>query len=289
MGPCRGDPLGRPRQMMSKSLLITVDCDLRSDDVVLRQKSLDVLLRMFADVGVSGHTTWFLNENDFQITENHPAFLREALRRGDTLGVHDHFEPFKGVYEAKPIQEFCVRSKRSVAEWLAAEGHAQEIVHHRNGCLAQHPNVYTALRQLGYTVVSEVYPGKMLPDRAGYAAFDNRAVPAGILPYRHDEANFDEYRSTRGHFLHFPVMHMGLRDFNFDTVDRWVEAFSEAAVEQAMFVWLFHPYEIMNPERTGMSESRVDWLAAQIRRFADEYQTRFANMAESRAVLAGKE
>ncbi len=92
---------------MEKLFLVTVDCDLRCDDMALRQESLDVLLEVFTETRVSGHTTWFLNENDFALTENHESFLIEVLRRGDTLGLHDHFEPFKGLYETAPIQGFC--------------------------------------------------------------------------------------------------------------------------------------------------------------------------------------
>ena len=269
---------------MEKLLLITVDCDLRTDDVSLRQDSLDKLLEIFNDNEVGGHTTWFLNENDFLITKNHQSFLQEAIRRGDTLGIHDHVEPvrrkLKGEFEVEPLIEFCGQSKSSVEEWLTAQGHPDKIIYHRNGCLVQHPQLYAALKELGYTVVSEVWSGNTGKDHAGYLAFDNRALPFGISPYRHDDTNFDDYQSTHGHFLHFPVMHMYIRTLDFSLVDRWVQAFSEASVEQAMFVWLFHPYEIMNKDRTAISEELSKLLDSQIKRFADEYQMTCANMEE---------
>ena len=276
-------------QFMKRLFLVTVDCDLRTDDVRLRQSSLDTLLRIFADNGVGGHTTWFLNENDFHITKNHPSFLHEALRRGDTLGLHDHFEPFEGVYEVAPIRAFCGHSKQSVEQWLAAQGYPDHITYHRNGCLVQHADIYAALKELGYNTVSEVWPGNVRPDRAGYPAFDNREVPIGILPYRHDEVNFDDYGSTRGHFLHFPAMHMFMVNLNFDMMDRWLRAFSEASTEQAVLVWLFHPYEIMNKARTVLEPDLADMLSSYIQRLADEYQVTFVSMAECRGLLSNEE
>ncbi len=270
---------------MPDYLLVTVDCDLRAGDISLRQASLERLLEVFAAHGVAGHATWFLNENDFALTENHPTFLREVVRRGDTVGVHDHYEPFQGLYAAEPIQAFCARSKASVERWLAAEGYPDPVIYHRNGCLVQHPEVYGALHNLGYAVVSEVYPGHALPDRSGYPAFDNRALPCGILPYYHDASNYDAFESTRGCFLHFPIMHMGLADLDWGTVAQWKEAFARRAVGDRMYVWLFHPYEIMNRERTGLADEAVQRLVASLGRFSDEYGMIFWSLAEGRAHL----
>ncbi len=100
---------------MNPLFLVTVDCDMRCDSVRLRQQSLDVLLEVFGEFGVDGHATWYLNENDFDLTTNHESFLSEALRRADTLGVHDHFESFGGRYERGRIRHFGRRSKQRVA------------------------------------------------------------------------------------------------------------------------------------------------------------------------------
>ena len=92
-----------------------------------RSKSMWIMIEAFAETGVSGHATWLLNENDFAITQNREPFLHEAIRRGDTLGVHDHLEPFEGVYEVGPIREFCGRSKYAVEDWLTAHGHSRSV------------------------------------------------------------------------------------------------------------------------------------------------------------------
>ena len=200
---------------MQDLLLITVDCDLRCDDVDLRQESLDILLQVFAEVGAAGHITWFLNENDFEITKNHESFLREALRRGDTLGLHDHIDWLDGRWEFEPILEYCRNSKETVETWLAQNGYSDKVVYHRAGCLFQHPVEYVALKELGYTVISDVWPGNTRPNHTGHLAFDNRKLPVGIMPYRHDEGNFLDYTSRQGYFLHVPIMHMGLADLDF--------------------------------------------------------------------------
>lgn len=273
---------------MQRWFLITVDCDLRTDDVRLRQTSLDTLLRVFAKEGVGGHITWFLNENDFHITTNHPSFLHEALCQGDTLGVHDHLELFKGVYEVPRVRAFCRRSKETLERWLADQGYPAHIIYHRNGCLVQHPGIYAALKDAGYTTVSEVWPGNVRPDRGGYPAFDNRELPIGILPYRHDEANFDAHLSTCGHFLHFPVMHMFMANLDFDMMDRWLQAFSGASAEQAVLVWLFHPYEIMDTPRTALDPDLIDLLSSYIQRLGEEYHMTFVSMAQCREMLFGE-
>ena len=269
---------------MQKLFLVTVDCDLRCNEVSAQQKSLDTLLQVFVETGVAGHNTWFLNENDFAITENHESFLIEALKRGDTIGIHDHFEPFKGVYETESIKDFCRQSKNSVVEWLDRNGYKKNITIHRNGCLVQNEAVYTVLKDLGYTTLSDILAGKSFPDRYGYPAFDNRSIPAGINPYRHDEANFDDYTSTEGHFLQIPLMQMGIQFFDFNIMDRWIEAFTRKSVDTGVFAWIFHPYEIMNLEvyddRTTVSPNFVNMLRSHLERLVSEYGVTFVSMEE---------
>jgi hypothetical protein len=262
-------------------LSVTVDCDLRCDEVSLRQESLDTLLGVFANVGAAGHTTWFVNENDFCVTKYHGSFLSKAIQRGDSLGLHDHFESFRGRYERAPIRAFCRRSLASFQEWLVRYGHDSEVLLHRNGCLVQRPAVYAALKDLGYRVVSEVWPGHTRPDRDGYPAFDNRSVPPGIMPYRHDEGNFDEYRSGEGWFLHFPVTHMGMADLDFAQMAHWLKLFADRSVNPGVLVWLFHPYEILNESRTAISRERVRTLESHLERCRADLGLAFANVEEA--------
>lgn len=261
--------------------LITVDCDLRCEDIGLRQKSLNVLLDVFSETGLSGHITWFANENDFQLTKNHQAFLQEILRRGDNLGIHDHFESFKGVYKREAIRKFCHRSKEAMERWLAENGYSMGIWLHRNGCLVQQPEVYAALKDLGYTGVSEIWPGKQGVDRDGHPAFDNRSVPIGIMPYRHDEMNFSDWSSKEGHFVQIPIMQMFLKDLNYSSMERWIQTFEERSVDPGILVWVFHPYEILDRSRQRISSEAMGILKSHIERCRSEYEVEFTNVKEA--------
>ncbi|HOL66345.1 MAG TPA: hypothetical protein PKX93_02680, partial [bacterium] len=168
---------------MSKRLfLITVDCDLRVDATGLRQETLEQLLAVFDGSGVSGHVTWFLNENDFQLTRYHKSFLDEAIRRGDTLGLHDHLDKMKRPLNKETVKQYCQASKRRVEDFLKKRKVGRKILFHRNGCFLQEATVYAALRELGYTVCSDIYPGMAGLDHHGNIAYDNRLIPEGIRP-----------------------------------------------------------------------------------------------------------
>jgi hypothetical protein len=266
-------------------LSVTVDCDLRCDEIGLRQESLETLLSVCTEMGVAGHVTWFVNENDFALTQHHGSFLRKAIRRRDSLGLHDHFESFKGRYERAPIRAFCRRSLESLRAWLVQNGHDGEVILHRNGCLVQHPAVYAALKGLGYRVVSEVWPGHTRPDRDGYPAFDNRSVPAGITPFWHDEDNFQDVRSKKGYFLHVPVAHMGMIDLDFTHMAHWLELYANRSIDPGVLVWLFHPYEILNDDRTAVSGERVQILKSHLDRCRTGLGLTFANMEELLSAL----
>ncbi|MBI3944483.1 MAG: hypothetical protein HY321_01040 [Armatimonadetes bacterium] len=278
---------------MEKLLLITVDCDLRTGDVAARQGVLDALLAVFAEKGAAGHTTWFLNENDFAITKNHQGFLHEALRRGDAIGIHDHIDFLDGRWEYAPIYDFCLRSRDTVQAWLRAHGYPDALPYHRAGCLFQHPAQYEVLRDLGYTLLSDLYPGDKSPNHTGHLSYDNREVPVGISPYRHDPENFADYKSRRGRFLHVPVAHMYiflehrfLGGFIGDTVARWLKASETRGVACAPMAWCFHPYEILTRERTSVSTELVRSLGEKLDELTREFGVEFASLAEVAARFA---
>jgi len=273
---------------MRALFLVTVDCDLRSPDVAVREAALHALLDAFDECGVAGHVTWFLNENDFAITANHEAFLREALERGDTIGVHDHVDFMRGEFPVDEVEAYCGRSKAGVERWLAAHGRDEPVACHRMGCQVQRPSVYEALGRLGYSVVSDVWPGHARRGHADFQAFDNRDLPTGIGAYRHDAANFADHGSTEGRFVHIPVMHMGLATRMYHTLDheavgRWLEESMRGGVEPAVVTWLFHPYEIMTGERAadrgGIDAGRLETLRSHLRWAGDDRRLELASMA----------
>lgn len=278
---------------MRKLFLVTVDCDLRVDDVAVRQAGLDALLGVFADAGVAGHVTWFINESDFRPTELHEGFLHEIVARGDTLGVHDHLEPFRAKsadvsleYDARSVLAYCGAARDRLAAWLDAHGYDTPIVAHRNGCLAQAPQIYEALAELGYTVLSDVWPRHRGNDRRGRAAHDNTGIPLGIGPYRHDVENFQDYASRAGRFLQVPVAEMFLGPFRFETLQRWLDASEQQGVDPAVFTWCLHPYEVINDARDAPSPGMLGVLRDHLDRCRSEYAMEFASMGELARLLA---
>jgi len=276
---------------MKNWLVITVDCDLRSDTVETRQETLDLLLGIFEDTGAAGHTTWFLNENQFFVTECHQRFLGEAVGRGDTIGVHDHVDFLSGNHREAAVRTYFERSRRAVQAWLSANGRPEPVIHHRMGCLYQREACYRALASLGYEVISDAYPGRTMPGHAGDVAFDNCDMPAGCMPFRHDEGNFTDCRSQTGTFLNFPVFHMFLRDLDFGKLEEWIAVGQRDGRDVMPFVWCFHPYELCHREPDGarnvIDRGEVDGLRENIRRFTEEYGLRPANLQACAETFGG--
>ena len=269
---------------MKKFFLVTVDCDLRCDSIDLRQKSLNTLLEVFAEHGMRGHATWFLNENDFSITINHGLFLKKVLGQGDSIGVHDHYDgPAKNVegkYDKNAVKEFCFFSKKKIEDWLKQNNYAdKKLIFHRNGCLVQSSQVYTALKELGYCMLFDICPERTLPDRKGFLSFDNRSIPRGILPYRHDTANFLDYRSKKGYFLHIPVTQL-MMCLDFTWITSWIETFEKKSVETGVITWAFHPYEILDKDRKEVSSKKVELLHKYFEICRQEYDFVFTNAEE---------
>ena len=268
---------------MQTLFLPTVDCDhARESSVELRQQTFDALLEVFADVGAAGHTTWFLNETyyDFGTATNHPEVVSEALRRGDTIGVHDHIDNLDGRWELEPILEMCTDSLSSIQAWLRAVGHPGEVRAHRFGCLFQHPTAYEAIARLGYTIVSDIYPGDRSPNHTGHPSYDNVDIPLGIPPYQHDADNFLDYRSTTGQFLQLPVTQMYFEKLTYEKAEECVRTADERREPLAVLVLCFHPYELLTDDRTAVSRERVERLRTLFSGLASRLGVRFASADE---------
>jgi len=268
---------------MDRCFLITVDCDLRVDEQTERARALEALLDLFARHGLEGRVTWFVNEFDFAITSNHPAFLAEAIRRGDTIGLHDHIDFLDGRWEYDEILAFCARSKKAVETWCAANGGPEQIEFHRYGCLFQREVAYQALAELGYRALSDVYPGYRMPNHTERVSFDNREVPSGAAPYRHDEANFTDWRSREGRFLQVPVFHMFLASLSFEDLGRWFKAAAGRGDSLSAPAWCFHPYELAGGNYaegwTGkISEEKIALLDTYLRILKNDCRVEFINM-----------
>ncbi len=271
---------------MRTLFLVTVDCDLRADDPDARADGLRAVLEVLGEEGLAGRVTWFLNENDFRFTENHEDFLAEAAGRGDTIGIHDHFEPFTSQagdvalgYETRSVSAYCRASRDRVVGWLEREGYPAQVRAHRNGYLAQAAEIYEALAELGYTLLSDIWPRHRSGDRGG-AWLDNSEIPVGIGPYRHDAHNFTEYTSREGRFVQAPIAAMFLGTFRYELLDRWLAASEQQGVDPAVFTWCLHPYEVLNDARDAVSPGLVEVLRDHLRHIGANYDVEFVGLTQ---------
>jgi len=276
--------------------LLSIDCDLRIGNVIHRQNALDALIRLFEDHDIRGHVTWFLNENDFNIVEWHSTFLDGILEANESIGLHDHFDRIDSIHyyypEATPVDIHSYeevyflleRSKRIVENYLKSKGYDRPVVIHRNGCLVQSNAIYRALKDLGYTVLSDIIPqaqidGFKYRDRIGrpHVMF-NMGIPIGVQPYRHDVDDWTNFKSKKGHFIQIPVHYMGAT-LDFRCVEKTVEACLRSNMDQCVFSWLFHPYEIQNSDGS-ISEGKIRIVEDNINRLIEEYNSKFNSFDE---------
>ena len=125
---------------MDKKLIfiMTIGGDMRVSSSVTNNESLMAIVDVFDRQGVSGHCTWMLNEGDFAFTLLYQDFMKEILKRGDTIGIHDHIDFLKGNWDYDAIKDFCSRSRGRIEGWLETNGYKQEVLSHRFGCGIQH-------------------------------------------------------------------------------------------------------------------------------------------------------
>jgi hypothetical protein len=242
--------------------------------------------------GIGGHVTWFLNENDFAITRSHPEFLKEAIRRGDTIGVHDHIDFLRGTWEYGPIYDFCSRSHKSIRAWLEENGYSLPLTCHRFGCCFQHPEAYRALVDLGYTVSSDVGPGTCHDNHTGELSFDNTDIPVGILPYRHGPDTINDYRENNGPLLQIPTLKATLTAdfwprFSRDTADTWISGSRQLGLSTTELCFIFHPYEVVAPGKLEVDPESINRLEEIITLMRDEYGAGFVSMEECASRFAG--
>lgn len=270
--------------MQEVLFLITVDCDLRVSSVVTRNESLFALMDIFDKQHVSGHVTWFLNEHDFAMTHSHPEFLREAIQRGDTLGVHDHIDFMGGRWEYDAIYDFCSQSQARIRSWLGANGHSLSLSSHRYGCWFQHPEAYRVLVDLGYTISSDVVPSVRHVNHTQELSFDNRDIPVGILPYTHTPESINDYRTNSGPLLQIPILRATLTAdnlwtrFNRDIVRDWIAGGQELGHGRAVICFHLHPYEVVNWAKLEVDPASLAWLGEIITIMRDEYAAQFCNV-----------
>lgn len=281
---------------------VTIDGDLRLGSPLQQKQGVHALRQVHADLGILGFTTWFINEHDFHWSELHPELLLELAASGECLGLHDHLDThFLEDKPAQTIYPFLCTSRQRLDDFFRRAGIHLPLIVHRNGCAHQGLEIYRALALMEYTVLSDVWPGmkwysRIVPgddpvqpwvslDREGDpgAVFtDNRQVPLGTTPWRHDAHNWLETHSRQGRFLQVPI-----------TCLPWVDPGRvQAAVEtpdrQSFVVIDTHPYNLQDPATGEVSAGLVQEYRDTLQWIRDTYQATFIRLDQIPLILADK-
>jgi hypothetical protein len=248
---------------------VTVDGDLRVGTPEQQEAGIRAMRGVHRQQGLLGRTTWMINEADFHWTEVHPNLLIELAGSGECLGIHDHLDTHHAE-EYGAALELMRSSKATLEAFLHRHNQGLIVNAHRNGCAFQRVDWYRAQMELGYSIVSDVWPGMawsgcMVCDgcppspwrqlgagEAGAIAMDNRAVPLTSLPWRHDPANWLDCGSRGGHFLQVPITSMPQVDRR-----RFVAA-ADNGRPQAFLLVDTHPYDMQDPSTGDVSTERVE-------------------------------
>ena len=220
------------------------------------EAAVEELLAVFDRYGLRGKVTWFLNEADVQWTGRFPRLVREMAERGDEIALHTHFGGlFSGVVPSTvdDAHRMCAAPKQRLDRFVGTPCTA-----HRAGCFYQSALTYRAVRQAGLRIVSDVNPTRRTTDAEG-RLLDNADIPFDAAPWRHDEHNWTDHRSTDGWFLHVPVHSEGL-----EGLGRLADRLGSHA--PPVVCWDIHPHEIQNLDGT-LSVTRIRTLTHGLRKF----------------------
>ncbi len=268
---------------------VSIDGDLRVGNHQQQIEGVQAMRQAHAELDILGRTSWLINENDFHWTQLYPELLVELAESGECIGIHDHLDTHyleNKSYEL--IYQFISLSWRRLNEFFIHSGVKVQILAHRNGSVHQGREIYRALELMGYTILSDVWPGKKwysrvvpcehslqpwksLDDKDDPETIftDNSRVPLMAVPWRHDDHNWLDVNSTSGHFLHVPV-----------TCLPWVERPRvQSAVEnsgsQVFLVIDTHPYNLQNPETGDVSIELMEEYCNSLKWIRDTYQAIF--------------
>jgi len=285
--------------MESKAnFLVTVDGDLRVGTLEQQEAGIRAIRQVHSDMGILGRTTWMINEIDFDWTGQHGRALLEIVDSGECLGVHDHQDTHYAETYTKAF-DLMGRSRRRLAAFLEATGRSAALTAHRNGCAIQSEPLYQAAIDLGYTIVSDAWPGvrwyaRMVRDglppscwrRMGESdpdaiLMDNRLVPLSAIPWRHGPCNWLDFESREGPLLQVPITCMPLVDRG-----RMESAFANSG-STAFLVLDTHPYDMQDPATGEVSPERVSEYRRSLEWVRDRFQPAFIRLDQVPELLPG--
>jgi hypothetical protein len=268
---------------------VSVDGDLRVGSRDQQKDGIRAMRQAHLDLGIQGRTSWLINENDFHWTELHPEILLELAESGECIGIHDHLDThYLEDKSSNEIFEFLSLSWHRIHDFYLYFGLNVPLLVHRNGCAYQGREIYCALDLLGYTILSDVWPGmkwhsRMIPtehpiqpwrsldnyEDPGSIFTDNSQVPLIAVPWRHDADNWLDVNSRSGRFLQAPI-----------TCLPWVDQERvQTAVQNSdtkVFVVIdTHPYNLQNPDTGDVATELVNAYSNSLRWIRDTYTAIF--------------
>jgi hypothetical protein len=268
---------------------VSADGDLRLGSREQQKDGVRAMRQAHTDLGLLGHTSWLINENDFCWTELHPEILVELAESDECIGIHDHLDTH--YLEDKPadkIFEFLSLSRGRIHDFYQRLGLDVPIAVHRNGCAHQGREIYRALELLEYSVLSDVWPGmkwysRMVPAEHPLQPWkslensedpnsiftDNSQVPLSAAPWRHDADNWLDVNSHSGRFLQAPLTCLPWVD------QKRVQTAVENSGARVFLVIDTHPYNLQNPETGGVSAELVKTYCNSLEWIRDTYKAIF--------------
>lgn len=263
---------------MTTYCAITIDGDLRVGGVQQQRTAIRQIRQAHAALGLTGRVTWFINEHDFKWTTYHPDLLLELVESGEGIGLHDHVDSW--YLENAPAAELCSffeESRQKLASFYLRHGWEPALQMHRNGCCVQGANLYQALENVGYTILSDVrpemawwarmvkrddsmFPWRCLNQRDPTAIFtDNRAIPLRAAPWRHQFYDWLDQTPRPGSFLHVPIACVPWIE------QERVQAMVKNTPGHAVIVIDTHPYDLQNQVTGAVCKQNVDRYLETIR------------------------
>jgi hypothetical protein len=249
--------------------LVTVDGDLRVGTPEQQEAGIRAMRGVHRQQRLLGRTSWMINEVDFHWTDVHPGLLLELVDSDEHIGIHDHLDTHNAEEYGSGL-ELMRLSKSALEVFFHRHGRSITIDAHRNGCAFQSEAWYRAQMELGYRIVSDVWPGmvwsgrmvcngrppspwrQLEADDPDAITMDNRAVPLTVLPWRHNPANWLDCDSHSGPFLQVPITSMPQID------RRRFEIAADNGRPDAFLLVDTHPYDMQDPLTGDVSAERVE-------------------------------
>ena len=258
------------------------------------QRVMERLLVLLEESGLEGKVTWFLNEGDVGWSAKYKTLIRDMVRVGYEIGLHTHVGSIfrdaglETLAEDDEVFEIVKRTKEDLEQCMG-----RACISHRFGCYVQAKKLYSMVKRLGMRILSDVNPGVFLRDLEGHI-LDNASVPIDALPWRHDEANWLDFRSRQGYFLHIPVCSAGNtgdplleagqpgnidgREIrNITPLNRVVEKARRHGVK--CLCWDVHPHEIQTLEG-GIDLDKVSALRDSLAEIEDTFHPKYVTFEE---------